>query len=111
MTGAAGQQRVTSNFVKNFCISLPPLDEQDQILLALRTATREQSVAIERLKQEISLIREYRDRLIADVVIGQIDVRGWTPAPDDLIDEVDLAALSDPDSPEDALEDEEVSDD
>ena len=41
-------------------------------------------------------MREYRDRLIADVVTGQIDVRGWVPGPDDVIVE-DAAVLADED--------------
>ena len=47
------------------------------------------------LKSEISLIREYRDRLIADVVTGQVDVRNWVPGPDDEVADEDLAALAD----------------
>ena len=95
MTGAAGQQRVPLGFVKNFGIALPPLDEQDQILNELQTATAEQDVAIEKIRSEIALIREYRDRLIADVVTGQVDVRGWQPGPDDVVDDAALAALGD----------------
>jgi type I restriction enzyme, S subunit len=41
------------------------------------------------------LIREYRDRLIADVVTGQADVRDWKPGPDDAVDEEVLAELGD----------------
>jgi type I restriction enzyme S subunit len=95
MTGAAGQQRVPLGFVKNFQVALPPLEEQDRILQWLRTATAEQDTAIERIRSEIALIREYRDRLIADVVTGQIDVRGWRPTPDDVASEDELAALGD----------------
>lgn len=102
MTGAAGQQRVPLGFVKNFEIALPPLDEQDRILDALQTATAEQDVAIERIRSEIALIREYRDRLIADVVTGQVDVRGWQPGPDDVVDDAALAALGD--DPDDVTE-------
>lgn len=95
MTGAAGQQRVPLGFVKNFGIALPPLDEQDRILGALQTATAEQDVAIERIWSEIDLIREYRDRLIADAVTGQVDLRGWRPGPDDVVSDNVLAALGD----------------
>ena len=35
MTGTAGQQRVGSNFVKNFPIPLPPLAEQRRIVARL----------------------------------------------------------------------------
>jgi type I restriction enzyme S subunit len=95
MTGAAGQQRVPLGFVKNFRIALPPLDEQDRILDMLQTATAEQDAAIKRIRSEIALIREYRDRLIADAVTGQIDLRGWQPGPDDAVNDDVLAALGD----------------
>lgn len=104
MTGAAGQQRVPLGFVKNFRIALPPLGEQDRILGALQTATEEQDAAIERIRSEIALIREYRDRLIADAVTGQVDLRGWQPGPDDAVSDDDLAALGD-DEAEPAEED------
>jgi len=40
--------------------------------------------AIQReFEKEITLIREYRERLIADAVTGQIDLRGWQPSADD----------------------------
>lgn len=104
MTGAAGQQRVPLGFVKNFRIALPPLSEQDRILGALQTATEEQDAAIERIRSEIALIREYRDRLIADAVTGQVDLRGWQPGPDDAVSDDDLAALGD-DEAEPAEED------
>ncbi|WP_194715758.1 restriction endonuclease subunit S [Noviherbaspirillum soli] len=93
MTGAAGQQRVPLDFVKNFRIALPSLNEQDEILSALQTATAGQDAAIERIRSEIALVREYRDRQIADVVTGQVDVRGWVPGPDDVVAEEDLVAL------------------
>jgi type I restriction enzyme S subunit len=37
--------------------------------------TSELSTAISRLEGEITLLREYRTRLIADVVTGKLDVR------------------------------------
>ncbi|WP_454258631.1 NADAR domain-containing protein [Pseudoxanthomonas mexicana] len=98
MTGAAGQQRVPLGFVKNFRIAIPPLDEQGRILDTLQTATEEQDAAIERIRSEIALIREYRDRLIADAVTGQVDLRGWVPGPDDVVAEEELAALGDDDA-------------
>jgi type I restriction enzyme S subunit len=46
----------------------------------------------------------FRDRLIADVVTGQVDVRGWQPSPDDVVDDAALAALGD--ESEDVIEEE-----
>jgi len=53
----------------------PPLDEQAAVLKFIRQATAPSDRAIERAQREIGLLREYRTRLIADVVTGKIDVR------------------------------------
>lgn len=51
---------------------------------------------------------KYRDRLIADVVTGQIDVRGWTPGPDDRVTDEDLATLDDNEATATEVEDAEA---
>jgi type I restriction enzyme S subunit len=109
MTGAAGQQRVPLDFVKNFRVALPPLEEQNQLLIALESATTEQDLAIEQAETEIKLMREYRDRLIADAVTGQVDVRGWMPGPEDVVSYEDITMLADEE--EDTAKEEEADSD
>ena len=83
MSGAAGQQRVPNDFVKNFHIALPSLDEQQTILDHIASETMIIDTAIQRARHEIGLIREYRTRLISDVITGKLDVRGAElPEPD-----------------------------
>jgi len=53
----------------------PPVDEQNAILQSLKKGTFENENIIATMKQEITLLREYRTRLIADVVTGKLDVR------------------------------------
>jgi type I restriction enzyme S subunit len=53
----------------------PPLHEQAAITLAISNETNDLDIAIGRLWNEIALMREYRARLIADVVTGKVDVR------------------------------------
>lgn len=79
--------------VKNAVIALPPVEEQKAICRWITDECRPMDDAIARTEEEIKLIREYRDRLIADVVTGQVDVRGWQPGPDDVVAEEDLAVL------------------
>ncbi|EOG5520546.1 restriction endonuclease subunit S [Enterobacter roggenkampii] len=81
--------------VKNAIITLPPIEEQKAICDWIAEECQPLDDAIARAKEEIKLIREYRDRLIADVVTGQVDVRNWVPSPDDLITEEDLVSLGD----------------
>ena len=53
----------------------PPVDEQAAIVKYLDKATADIDTAIDRTHREIELMREYRERLIADVVTGKLDVR------------------------------------
>ncbi len=73
----------------------PPVEEQKTICRWIANECQPLDEAIVRAEEEIKLIREYRDRLIFDVVTGQVDVRGWQPGPDDVVSDDDLAALSD----------------
>lgn len=51
-------------------------EEQQEILEHIANASRAMDQAITRAQREIELMREYRTRLISDVVTGQVDVRG-----------------------------------
>jgi type I restriction enzyme S subunit len=49
--------------------------EQETIICYISEETRPLITAISRLEREIDLLREYRTRLVADVVTGKLDVR------------------------------------
>ena len=62
---------------------------------ALKSVSKPLNVTIERLIHEIGLLREYRTRLVADVVTGKLDVReAATRLPDEEL-LPDLAAADD----------------
>ena len=56
-------------------IPVPSLREQEKIAERTETETALFDSGISRLEREITLLREYRTRLIADVVTGKLDVR------------------------------------
>jgi len=56
----------------------PPLEEQHRIVDWIEVNTSSVNDAIIRTEREVQLIREYRTRLIADVVTGKLDVREIT---------------------------------
>lgn len=56
-------------------LAKPPLAEQDVIIDYVARVRRPFTDAIARLEREIGLLREYRTRLVADVVTGKLDVR------------------------------------
>lgn len=85
---------IAETVLGRFPVVMPPtLEEQQAILVHIKSESAPLDQAIEQALTEIKLIREYRDRQIADVVTGQVDVRGWVPGPDDVVAEEDLAAL------------------
>lgn len=90
--GAAGRNRpLNPRSLLKEKVPVPPLHLQREVS---DFYYEELSVRRE-IEKEIALIREYRDRLIADVVTGQVDVRGWQPGPGDVVDDAALAALGD----------------
>ena len=70
----------------------PPPEEQQRIVQAIQAATADLNTAISRLEREIELLREYRTRLVADVVTGKLDVREVAAGlPDEAVPEDILA--------------------
>ena len=61
--------------IRNFRLALPNVAEQQAIMHAIGSSTRAIRYAIARFLPQINLLREYRIRLIADVVTGKLDVR------------------------------------
>jgi len=61
--------------VRGLHIPLPPVDEQIMIVSSIEDLIAPVSIAISRLEREIDLLRDYRTRLVADVVTGKLDVR------------------------------------
>lgn len=106
LASTSTQANLNAAKVKALPIFLPSVEEQKHICGWIKSECRIFDDAINRAEEEIKLIREYRDRLIADVVTGQVDVRGWQPGPDDVVDVATLAALGD--EQEDVTEEEDA---
>ena len=74
ISGAA-QPKLTQDRIMSITIAVPPRWEQDQIVACLAGETVEMDAALRQIRRQIALLREYRTRLIADVVTGKLDVR------------------------------------
>lgn len=70
--------QLTDESFLNACLPIPPAREQTTIAGYLNDATADIAGAITLAHQEIDLLREYRTRLISDVVTGKVDVRAIT---------------------------------
>lgn len=85
-----GQALRYANFAKVYLPEIP-LDEQKEIAEYIAAEVAKIDNALPTFQKEIELLREYRTRLISDVVTGQIDVRDvvipeYTPEEDTEID-------------------------
>lgn len=80
----------------------PPIEEQQAILDEIHNITSELQLVINTSNQEISLLSEYRIRLIADIVTGKLDVR---EAVKNLPEELDESEILE----EELAEDEEIT--
>ena len=67
--------KISQRHIKSWRILLPPTNEQLDIVHRIDADCAPMLSAISRLEREIDLLREYRTRLVADVVTGKLDVR------------------------------------
>ena len=81
--------------------------KEDTIVALIDVENRKSSLVISAIKREISLLREYRTRLIADVVTGKLDVR---EAAANLPEETEVMETFDDSLAEDGLENGEIED-
>ena len=103
-TGAT-RQRTNLQSTASRAIGVPPLCEQKAIVAAIANGTALLSIAIDRAHHEIFLLREYRTRLIADVVTGKLDVReAAAKLPDEPEDMAAMDTVEDLEDAEDTAE-------
>jgi type I restriction enzyme S subunit len=96
-------QNIGADKYANLVVPLPSLPEQVVILRSVAIEQRPILAAISRLESEVTLLREYRTRLIADVVTGKLDVREVAKGlpEEDLQGQPNVAAVYDADEAED----------
>jgi type I restriction enzyme S subunit len=80
MYGAGGQKRVPDDFVRNYAIGFPSLEEQHTIVAFLDREIAKIDVLTTESKTAITLLQERRTALISAAVTGKIDVRGLVSA-------------------------------
>lgn len=72
---------IAETVLGRFHVPMPrTVDEQRRIVTHIKTESAPIDRAIEQALEEIRLIREYRERLISDVVTGQLDVQALAVA-------------------------------
>ena len=80
--------------LRQLAVVVPPMEEQHEIADYLDDESRKYERIKRNIQHEVDLLKEYRTRLISDVVTGQMDVRGivipdYTPEDDTEDNEAD----------------------
>lgn len=64
-------------YYANFPVGIPPKVDQANIVTFIEKEFSRIDAEVLNIKQEITLLQEYRQALITETVTGKIDVRGW----------------------------------
>ena len=72
--GGGLRQSMSYTNIANMYIPVPPISEQRAIVSYINERTEKIDTLTSKLQQEIESIKEYKQRLISDVVTGQIKV-------------------------------------
>jgi len=98
-------KHLSSTTIRRLRFPAPAVEEQEAIVAAVERATSAIAATESRLRREIGLVEEYRERLIADAVTGALDVRtADIAAPLDDGEENNLALDDESDGAEDEVE-------
>jgi type I restriction enzyme S subunit len=81
------QPNLSMAAMERLMVALPPVAEQADVLVVLERQLRNLRQAVVSAQQGIDRLREYRTRLIADVVTGNLDVREAAARLPDKVDE------------------------
>ena len=100
---SSSMQNIGQVVLKNLWLAVPPVAEQQAIVAHLAAETRPLNEAAARLERDIELLREYRSRLVAELVTGKLDVRGAAAR---LPDEEVAAIEAEPDDDEKLIDEE-----
>ncbi|WP_239710283.1 MULTISPECIES: restriction endonuclease subunit S [unclassified Mammaliicoccus] len=75
MYGVAGLKRLPSNYIKNYRVALPSIEEQWTIVNKIREITHYINLSIINIQEQLSKLIEYRQSLIYEAVTGKIDIQ------------------------------------
>jgi type I restriction enzyme S subunit len=73
MYGAGGQKRIPEDFIKDFRLEIPPLEEQQTIAAFLDRETTRIDTLIAKKQQQLTLLQEKRTALISHAVTKGLD--------------------------------------
>ncbi len=99
------KQGLSLDDVKNYVVVLPSLQLQREISDWIDVSTRRVSDSISAIENEITLVQEFRTRLIADVVTGKLDVHAAAASLPEITKAETIDVLAEEDSLDEEIDD------
>ena len=102
MGRGGNQEALNCDLVSRMRLPIPPLHEQVEIVSSIDSTLEKLGDSLEKTIEGMGFVREYRTRLIADIVTGKLDVReavAGLPEVDPLAAEDDSDDGSNPEAP------------
>jgi len=75
LTMGSTHQTIYMPDVRKLCTPVPPIDEQDRIVEFIRSETAKIDELVDKIREAIERVKEFRTALISAAVTGKIDVR------------------------------------
>ena len=97
---------ITQKMLKDAFILIPPITEQEEIVAHLDAICAKIDAATQKLEERITALHELKNHLVADVVIGKIDIRDIIIPEYEFVDEEPDGDADDTDSEEENEEQE-----
>jgi type I restriction enzyme S subunit len=79
LIAGAALTRLTIEKMKHLVITIPPINEQREIISRLEIKVVGFDNSIEKISIQIEKLKEYRQTIISEAVTGKIDLRQWQP--------------------------------
>lgn len=74
----AAQPNLAMGKISEFKILYPPMNEQQEVVEFIKAETLTIDTAISKAEKEIELIKEYQEAMIAEAVLGKLDIKVHT---------------------------------
>ena len=85
-TAGHGTKKLDTSTLMNLRVRVPGTEIQREVCTRVDDEARATRLAIGRVRDEIALLQEFRTRLVADVVTGQVDVRAVAATLPDVVE-------------------------
>ncbi len=101
-----GQWDLSINKMKEIPFIVPPAEEQEAIVEYIPVAFAKYDAAIAKLTEEVEVLHELRNKLVSDVVTGQIDVRDIEVPEFEYVEEIEDSSEDDEETNDEAVDEE-----